>query len=84
MAQTRAFFAEDFSELEYKGSWVTDESVLRELENRYEQKSADGGLDFTYAVTIQNHMSYTEENTATTPAPRWRLPPSSRRRSRPR
>lgn len=40
---------------------MTDESVLRELENRYEQKSADGGLDFTYAVTIQNHMSYTEE-----------------------
>ena len=56
-----SLFAEDFSELEYKGSWVTDESVLRELENRYEQKSADGGLDFTYAVTIQNHMSYTEE-----------------------
>lgn len=56
-----SLFAEDFPELEYKGSWVTDESVLRELENRYEQKSADGGLDFTYAVTIQNHMSYTEE-----------------------
>ena len=55
-----SFFVEDF-DAEYKGSWVTDESVLRELENRYEQKSADGGLDFTYAVTIQNHMSYTAE-----------------------
>lgn len=56
-----SLFTEDFAELEYKGSWVTDESVLRELERRFEEKSAGGGLDFTYAVTIQNHMSYTAE-----------------------
>lgn len=55
-----SFFVEDF-DAEYKGSWVTDESVLRELVSRFEEKSADGGLDFTYAVTIQNHMSYTAE-----------------------
>ena len=55
-----SFFVEDF-DAEYKGSWVTDESVLRELVSRFEEKSAGGGLDFTYAVTIQNHMSYTEE-----------------------
>ena len=56
-----SLFAEDFRELEYKGSWVTDESVLRELEARFEEKSAQGAPDFTYAVTIQNHMSYTED-----------------------
>ncbi len=55
-----SFFVEDF-DAEYKGSWVTDESVLRELFSRFEEKSAGGGLDFTYAVTIQNHMSYTAE-----------------------
>lgn len=55
-----SFFVEDF-DAEYKGSWVTDESVLRELVSRFEEKSAGGGLDFTYAVTIQNHMSYTTE-----------------------
>lgn len=55
-----SFFVEDF-DAEYKGSWVTDESVLRELISRFEEKSAGGGLDFTYAVTIQNHMSYTAE-----------------------
>lgn len=55
-----SFFVEDF-DAEYKGSWVTDESVLRELVSRFEEKSAGGGLDFTYAVTIQNHMSYTAE-----------------------
>lgn len=55
-----SFFVEDF-DAEYKGSWVTDESVLRELVSRFEDKSAGGGLDFTYAVTIQNHMSYTAE-----------------------
>lgn len=56
-----SFFVEDFDEAEYKGSWVTDESVLRELEARFGEKSSGGGLDFTYAVTIQNHMSYTED-----------------------
>lgn len=56
-----SLFAEDFRELEYKGSWVTDESVLRELEARFQEKSAQGAPDFTYAVTIQNHMSYTED-----------------------
>ena len=56
-----SLFAEDFRELEYKGSWVTDESVLRELEARFEEKSAQGAPDFTYVVTIQNHMSYTED-----------------------
>ena len=55
-----SFFVEDI-DAEYKGSWVTDESVLRELVSRFEEKSAGGGLDFTYAVTIQNHMSYTAE-----------------------
>lgn len=55
-----SFFVEDF-DAEYKGSWVTDESVLRELVSRFEEKSAGGGLDFTYAITIQNHMSYTAE-----------------------
>lgn len=55
-----SFFVEDF-DAEYKGSWVTDESVLRELVSRFEEKSAGGGLDFIYAVTIQNHMSYTAE-----------------------
>lgn len=55
-----SFFVEDF-DAEYKGSWVTDESVLQELVSRFEEKSAGGGLDFTYAVTIQNHMSYTAE-----------------------
>lgn len=55
-----SFFVEDF-DAEYKGSWVTDESVLRELVSRFEEKSAGGGLDFTYAVTIQNHMSYNAE-----------------------
>lgn len=55
-----SFFVEDF-DAEYKGSWVTDESVLRELVSHFEEKSAGGGLDFTYAVTIQNHMSYTAE-----------------------
>ena len=55
-----SFFVEDF-DAEYKGSWVTDESVLRELVSRFEEKSAGGGLDFTYAVTFQNHMSYTAE-----------------------
>lgn len=55
-----SFFVEDF-DAEYKGSWVTDESVLRELVSRFEEKSAGGGLDFTYAVTIQNHMSYTSD-----------------------
>ena len=36
-----SFFVEDF-DAEYKGSWVTDESVLRELISRFEEKSAGG------------------------------------------
>lgn len=65
-----SLFAEDFRELEYKGSWVTDESVLRELEARFEEKSAQGAPDFTYAVTIQTTCPTQRTNTATTSAQR--------------
>ena len=55
------YFADDMEGLEYKGSWVTDMSFARLIEQRFEASVESGVPDLTYAVTIQNHMSYTED-----------------------
>ena len=52
-------FAEDFQDSQSKGRWVTDETVARNLIDRYEDSMAAGTPVMDYAVTIQNHMSYT-------------------------
>lgn len=55
------YFADDMEGLEYKGEWVTDASFAKLIEQRFENSVSSGVPDFTYAVTIQNHMSYTED-----------------------
>ena len=55
------YFADDMEGLEYKGEWVTDASFSKLIEQRFEDSVSSGVPDFTYAVTIQNHMSYTED-----------------------
>lgn len=55
------YFADDMEGLEYKGEWVTDASFVKLIEQRFEDSVASGVPDFTYAVTIQNHMAYTED-----------------------
>ena len=55
------YFADDMEGLEYKGEWVTDASFAKLIEQRFEDSVSSGVPDFTYAVTIQNHMSYTED-----------------------
>lgn len=55
------YFADDMEGLEYKGSWVTDASFAKLIEQRFEAACESGVPDFTYAVTIQNHMAYTAD-----------------------
>lgn len=55
-----SMFVDDFTGLEYKGSWVTDSSVSKNIKDSFVDASSSGTPMFTYAVTIQNHMSYTE------------------------
>lgn len=54
-------FAPDFQDSQSKGRWVTDETVARNLIDRYEDSMAAGTPVMDYAVTIQNHMSYTAD-----------------------
>ena len=56
-----SMFVNDFSSLEYKGSWVTDSCVSENIKESFESAVRSGKTVFTYAVTIQNHMSYTTE-----------------------
>lgn len=54
-------FAEDIPALEYKGSWATDQSLARSLIGKFEESAAAGERFCGFAVTIQNHMSYTPD-----------------------
>ena len=54
-------FAPDFENSRSKGRWVTDETVADNLISRYEDTVNAGACVFDYAVTIQNHMSYTAD-----------------------
>ena len=54
-------FAADMDGLEYKGRWVTDDSLARMLEDRFRETVAVGDTLFSYVTTIQNHMSYTAD-----------------------
>ena len=54
-------FAPDFENSRSKGRWVTDETVADNLLSRFDDSLAQGETVFDYAVTIQNHMSYTAD-----------------------
>ncbi len=57
-AETTRFVGE-MEDLEYKGRWVTDDSVARMIEESY--AGAEGAPMFHFTTTIQNHMSYTAD-----------------------
>lgn len=54
-------FAEDMQNLQYKGRWVTDDSLAGLLEEKFETAASAGNPIFNYTTTIQNHMSYTAD-----------------------
>jgi phosphoglycerol transferase MdoB-like AlkP superfamily enzyme len=54
-------FAKDLSNLQYKGSWVTDAYLAGLIKERYENAVSAGSPLFNFTVTIQNHMSYTPD-----------------------
>ncbi len=56
-----SMFVNDLGELEYKGSWVTDSCVSEKIKESFQTAVMSGKTVFTYAVTIQNHMSYTKD-----------------------
>ena len=56
-----SFFVDQLEDVEYKGSWVTDDYTASQLEALFEQAVADGEMLCNLTVTIQNHMSYTAD-----------------------
>lgn len=56
-----ALFVDGMTDVRYKGSWVTDETVADELIGRFEKTVSAGQRFCGTAVTIQNHMSYTPD-----------------------
>lgn len=54
-------FAADMEGLRSMSSWVTDDSMADQIEQRFETAAAAGTPLFNYTVTIQNHMSYTAD-----------------------
>ena len=54
-------FADQMTDLEYKGRWVTDDYMAYLIEREFEETAAAGQNLFHYTTTIQNHMSYTAD-----------------------
>lgn len=52
-------FIDEMPDAEYKGSWVTDDYMARQIEAAFAETVASGNMLFNYTVSIQNHMSYT-------------------------
>ncbi|MEG0780534.1 MAG: LTA synthase family protein [Oscillospiraceae bacterium] len=54
-------FADDFANSVSKGRWVTDDTVAQNILTHFNDAVAADELLFDFAVTIQNHMSYTAD-----------------------
>ena len=54
-------FTNRMENLEYKGRWVTDASLVTLIQDEFEETVAGGSPLFHYMTTIQNHMSYTPD-----------------------
>ena len=55
-------FADEMTDLQYKGRWVTDAYMADLIEEKFDAALAAGdGPVFSFTTTIQNHMSYTAD-----------------------
>ncbi|WP_241426615.1 LTA synthase family protein [Dysosmobacter acutus] len=54
-------FSGDFVNSVSRGRWVTDDTVAENIILKFEEAVSGGQTLFDYAVTIQNHMSYTAD-----------------------
>ena len=54
-------FVDEMPDLDYKGRWVTDVSLVELIRQRFAESVANGETVFSYITTIQNHMSYTTD-----------------------
>ena len=54
-------FTNSMEDMETKGRWVTDEYLVRLIQNEFEETISNGDTLFHYMTTIQNHMSYTPD-----------------------
>ena len=54
-------FTNGMENMETKGRWVTDEYLVGQIKNEFEETVAGGNTLFHYMTTIQNHMSYTPD-----------------------
>ena len=61
MGAEKTAFTNTMENLEYKGRWVTDASLVGLIQNEFEETVAEGNTLFHYMTTIQNHMSYTPD-----------------------
>lgn len=54
-------FADQMTDLQYKGRWVTDDYMAGLIEEKFQETVDAGEKLFHYTTTIQNHMSYTAD-----------------------
>lgn len=57
----KTVFADEMTDPEYKGRWVTDDYMASLIEEEFEGTASAGQPLFHYTTTIQNHMSYTAD-----------------------
>lgn len=58
-----AYFDEDFETAKMVRGYISDESTFEKIEREYEQNKSEGVPQFIFAVTMQNHGGYWEEQT---------------------
>jgi len=59
MGVDETVFIDQMEQPAYKGRWVTDDYLVKQITDEFEQTLAAGDTLFHYTTTIQNHMSYT-------------------------
>ena len=61
------FFVDQMENVEYKGTWVTDDYTAEQIKQEFEAAVAKDEMLCNLTVTIQNHMSYTADKYGDTP-----------------
>lgn len=63
------YFLDQMENVEYKGTWVTDDYTADQIKQEFEAAVAADEMLCNLTVTIQNHMSYTADKYGDTPIP---------------
>ena len=69
LGANETFFVDQMENVEYKGTWVTDDYTADVIKQQFESAVAADEMLCNLTVTIQNHMSYSADKYGDSPIP---------------